>query len=109
MQPNTDDDSEDGGDGDITQKPRLCALYISYVTTNFIVEKKIRASLGNPRQTDEHGFLADIQVQPIDKKRCTRKEKTTDIEHFFHPAAVQDIDSNGGEPQKTRRCCKLCP
>jgi hypothetical protein len=76
-----------------------------------IAEKKTRASLGNPRQTDEHGFLADIQVQPINKKKkCMRKDKTTDIEQFFHPApdAGQDIDLDG-EPQKGRRGCKLCP
>jgi len=78
---------------------------IGYVTTNCITEKKIRASLGNPQQVDEDGFLADIQVQPINKKH-TRKEKTTDIEKFFYPAVVEGINSNG-EP-KSRRGCKLC-
>lgn len=83
----------------------------SHATTDFNTEKKARAdraSLGNPRQMDERGFLADIQVQPLDKKKSTRKEKTTDIEQFFNPAADQDVDLNG-ESQKGRRCCKLCP
>jgi len=83
-------------------------LYLSHITTDLITEKKIHASLGNPRQTDEHGFLADIEVQPIDKKKPTRKEKTTDIEKFFYPAPTEETDPNG-EPQTARRCCKLCP
>ena len=82
--------------------------YISHFTTDFITEKKICASLGNPRQMDEHGFLADIQVQSIDKKSYTRKEKTIDIERFFHSPVVEDVKADG-EPPKAHRCCKLCP
>jgi len=41
-------DGENGGDGDMIQNPCLCVFRYNHVTTDFITEKKVHASLGNP-------------------------------------------------------------
>jgi hypothetical protein len=72
---------------------------------NAITAKKKRPTLGNPVATDAEGFLMDIDVQEIDADVVTREEKRRDVDRFFQPAIVKDVNGK----QKKYRICKLCP
>jgi hypothetical protein len=47
----------------------------------------------------------DVDVQPIDKDSPMREDKRRDVDQFFYPPVVKDI--NG---KKKKQCvCKICP
>ena len=65
-----------------------------------------RATLGNPQVTDADGLLVDVDVQMVDDNpSTTREDKRQDVDHFFHPVIIKDVN---GRPKKYRTC-KPCP
>jgi len=54
---------------------------------------------------DKAGLLIDVDVQPIDNNPTPREDKHQDVDHFFGPAVVKEVN---GKPKKYRRC-RLCP
>jgi hypothetical protein len=104
---------EDGDIGDEEDQaerelPR-CTFLLYYVRCdqllNAITAKKKRTTLGNPVATDAEGFLMDIDVQEIDGDVVTHEEKRRDVDQFFQPAIIKDVNGK----QKKYRICKLCP
>ncbi|KAG6883164.1 hypothetical protein C0995_012812, partial [Termitomyces sp. Mi166 len=67
--------------------------------------KKKHVSLGNPTAVDDDGFLADINVQPINEEIETREDKRCDIDQFFHQPVTKEISGK----QKKYCICKVCP
>ncbi|KAG6893926.1 hypothetical protein C0993_012693, partial [Termitomyces sp. T159_Od127] len=67
--------------------------------------KKLRISLGNPTAVGNDGFLADINIQPIEEEKEKREDKRRDVNHFFHEPSVRQL--NGKE--KSCCVCKICP
>lgn len=55
---------------------------------------------------DEDGLLIDVDVQSVDSSpACTREDKQTDVDHFFHSAIVKIVKGKA----KKYRDCKVCP
>jgi hypothetical protein len=67
--------------------------------------KKKSATLGNPQATDADGLLIDVDVQLVNDNPSTREDKQQDVDHFFRPAVVKDVNGKS----KKLRACKLCP
>jgi len=64
------------------------------------------ATLGDPDDVDEDGLLIDVDVQSVDSSpACTREDKQTDVDHFFHSAIVKIVKGKA----KKYRDCKVCP
>jgi hypothetical protein len=84
--------------------------FFSFILTLDInIAKKKRDTLGSPTTTDAGGFLVDVDIQEIksidhERPRATREEKCRDVNQFFHPAVVRDVNGR----VKTYRACKLC-
>lgn len=73
------------------------------------IAKKKRDTLGSPTTTDADGFLVDADIQEIksidhERPPATREEKCRDVNQFFHPAVVRDVNGK----MKSYRACKLC-
>ena len=75
------------------------------VNSNTYLGKKKSATLGNPQVTGADGLLADVDVQLVDDNPSTREDKRQDVDHFFGPAVVKDVNGRS----KKYRSCKLCP
>jgi hypothetical protein len=73
---------------------------------NIVVAKKMHASLGNPKEVDDEGFLMDVDVQTIDEDPPSREDKRCDVDHFFK-SPVEKKDAKG--MVKKYCTCKLCP
>ena len=65
----------------------------------------MRTTLGNPTTIDEEGMLNDIKVQEIDNICPTCEEKCQDVNQFFHPPSVEEVDRS----KKAYCICRLCP
>ncbi len=70
-----------------------------------ITAKKTCASLGNPMEKDNEGFLLDIDIQPVDVGIPTCEDKRRDIDQFFSPPISRSVDGQ----MKKYCCCKICP
>ncbi|KAG6858613.1 hypothetical protein C0995_015311 [Termitomyces sp. Mi166 len=66
--------------------------------------KKKHISLGNPTAVGDDGFLADINVQPINEEIETREDKRRDIDQFFHQPVTKEVSGK----QKKYCICKVC-
>jgi hypothetical protein len=66
--------------------------------------KKKTATLGNPQAVDEDGLLVDVDVQQVNDHPSTREDKRQDVDQFFHPSVVKDVNGKS----KKYRTCKLC-
>lgn len=77
--------------------------------SDLVTGKKKRATLGNPVATDADGLLIDVDVQLVDNDPSTllttREDKSQDVNHFFCPAVVKEVNGK----LKKYRVCKLCP
>jgi hypothetical protein len=62
-------------------------------------------TLGNPIAKDADGFLLDVDIQSIDDAGSSREDKRRDVDKFFHPSTMNDVNGK----QKKYRVCKLCP
>lgn len=60
--------------------------------------------LGNPVEIDGNGLLIDVDVQQIDDSKQSCEDKRCDINEFFHPAFVKEIQGL----MKKYSTCKLC-
>jgi hypothetical protein len=84
-------------------------MYVCFKRDNFIlnivIAKQTHASLGNPKEVDDEGFLMDVDVQTIDEDPPSREDKRRDVDHFFKSPVEKSV--NG---KVKRYCiCKLCP
>jgi hypothetical protein len=88
---NDDNDGDVNSDGEVQPKPA----------------KRQRTTLGNPNDRDADGFLLDVEVQLIDDAvpGPSREDKRRDVDQFFQPAIVRDVNGKS----KKYQCCKLCP
>jgi hypothetical protein len=77
---------------------------IPHSCLNIVADKKARASLGNPAEINSDGFLMDMVVQPVDEDTPTHEDKRRDINQFFHPAVLKDVNGK----MKKYSSCKLC-
>ena len=51
--------------------------------SDVFLDKKNRATLGNPVAVDADGLLMDVDVQSIDDSLPTCEGKRQDVDHFF--------------------------
>lgn len=54
--------------------------------------KKKSATLGNPQVTNADGLLADVDVQLVDDNPSTHEDKRQDVDYFFCPAVVKEVN-----------------
>ncbi|KAG6858716.1 hypothetical protein C0995_014485 [Termitomyces sp. Mi166 len=66
--------------------------------------KKKHVSLGNPTAVGDDGFLADINVQPINEEIEMCEDKRRDIDQFFHQPVTKEVSGK----QKKYCICKVC-
>jgi hypothetical protein len=72
---------------------------------NIVTAKQTHASLGNPKEVDDEGFLMDVDVQKIDEDIPSREDKRRDVDHFFKSPVEKSINGK----VKKYCICKLCP
>ena len=65
----------------------------------------MRASLGNPKEVDDEGFLMDVDVQAIDEDPPSREDKRRDVDYFFKSPVEKSVNGK----VKKYCICKLCP
>jgi hypothetical protein len=72
--------------------------------SNVVTGKTKCATLGNPVAIDVDGLLMDVDVQLINNNPPLHEDKHEDVDHFFHPAVVNDVNGKS----KKYHACKLC-
>ena len=84
-----------------------CLFAIIFALTDLCLATKPRASLRNPTEKDNNGFLVDVDVQPIDinSLALSCEDKRQDIDHFFSSPFEVTVD---GKTKKYCRC-EHCP
>jgi len=99
-----EDNSKDESDEQSTQSlfSLTCLVFVQFWLP--LTAKKKHATLGNPVDIDKDEFLLDVKVQEIHKDTPTCQDKQHDVDHFFHPPALKDVNA------KTKKycCCKSC-
>jgi hypothetical protein len=69
------------------------------------LDKKKSATLGNPQVTNADSLLINVDVQLVNDNPSMCEDKQQDVDHFFRPAVVKDMNGKS----KKFRACKLCP
>ncbi len=88
--------------GNISYLVTCDVRYINYFL--MCLGKKKMATLGNPQAVDADGLLVDVDVQQVNDNPTTREDKWQDVDQFFHPSVIKDVNGKS----KKYRMCKLC-
>jgi hypothetical protein len=76
------------------------------ITISDVVTGKTKhATLGNPVAIDADGLLMDVDVQLVDNNPSSHEDKCQDVDHFFCPAIVKDVNGKS----KKYHAYKSCP
>jgi hypothetical protein len=81
--------------------------YLSTCTnhhSNVITGKTKHATLDNPVAIDADGLLMDVDVQLVNDNPSSCEDKHQDVDHFFCPAVVKNVNRKS----KKYCACKSC-
>jgi len=98
--------TDSGSDSEDSQpKRRESSPYHPLARLMDLCPARKRASLANPDALDEDGLLKDVDVQVPTQEATAREDKRRDVDEFFLPRFIQDMQGK----QKKYRTCKVCP